>query len=87
MSPGTSMTVKNHSAKKLLRQTFHVLDVKQNTTFRRLGTAKSKHKATIIDSMLWRSIPKRRRLKQIYKCVDLFSCILQHPQFSASDRK
>ena len=59
ISYGPSVTVRNPSAKKLLRQFNEVLDVKQKTAVCRLGADKSDHKAIMSVTMLWSSIPKR----------------------------
>ena len=55
-SPSQSVTLKNPSARKSLRQFLDTLEVKPKTYVRRFCAAKSIR----YGSMLWSSIPKRR---------------------------
>ena len=65
MSPSQSVTVKNLSAIKSLRQFLDTFEVKPMTDVRRFYAAKSKRKAIRAGSMLWFSIPKRRGYPKI----------------------
>ena len=60
MSPGPSVTVRNPSATKPLHIFTGVLYVKKKNYVRRVGAAKSEHKAIIPGIVLWSSIPKRK---------------------------
>ena len=57
MLTGPSVTVKNSSARKSLRQLTELLYVKNKTAVRQLCADKSNRKALISGSMLWSSIP------------------------------
>ena len=57
MLTGPSVTVKNSSARKSLRQFTELLYVKNKTAVRQLCADKSNRKALISGSMLWSSIP------------------------------
>ena len=59
ISPSLSVTVKNPSARKSLRQFLDILEFKPKTYFSRFCVAKSKSKAIRSGSFFWSSIPKR----------------------------
>ena len=82
MSLNPSVSVKNPSAIKLLRQFYELLDVKQKTDILRLGAAKSEPKAFKTGNIWGSSIPKRQRHTKINTHVKtaIFHCILQDPQ-------
>ena len=82
MSLGTYVPTKKPSARKSLRKILEALDVKKNTSVRRLGAEKSNQKATKSISMLWSSRPKRCGNTKINEQVKtyLYNWILKHPQ-------
>ena len=82
ISPGPPIIDKKCSARKSLHLFTEALDVKNKTTVRRVGDAKSKLKAISSVSMVWSSIQKRKGYTKINAQVQrsIYSLILQHPQ-------
>ena len=82
ISLGTYVPTKKPSARKSLRKILEALDLKQNTSVRRLGAEKSNQNATKSISMLWSSRPKRCGNTKINEQVKtyLYNWILKHPQ-------
>ena len=81
MSPGPSVAVRNHSARKSLRLFSKVLGVKNKTVVLNVGDSKSKCKEIRPGSMLCLSITNRTGHTKINECVkkSLYNWILQHP--------
>ena len=86
VSPGPTMILRKCSEIKSLRLFTEVLDFKKKTYVCRVGADKSKRKAIISGSMLWSSITKSKRHKNINEQVNkyLYNWILQHPQIVQS---
>ena len=82
MSPGPPMIFKKISARKSLRLFTEVLDIKNKTSVRRLGAAKSKRKEIISGSMLWLIITNRKGHTKINEQVEkyIYNWILQYSQ-------
>ena len=76
------MSNRNPSARKSLRKYSKKLDVKHKTDVRRIGKAKTKHKATKADNVLWSNIAKPRGHKKINQKVReyLYRWVIHHPQ-------
>ena len=69
MDVGTLINMNNTSKRKFLSQFLELLNVKQNNSVHRLGSAKKNHKEIRTDSALWSIITKWRGHIEINACV------------------